>query len=410
MNLNPFSFFTRKASAVTNIVVQFGKSRALWKAKTFEKFAEEGYQANVTVYACVNEIAKAIAGIPWVLSNRGPSTRSKINVIDNHPLLKLLVRPNPFQGGGAFIESFIAYLLLSGNSYMERVGPDNGPPLELYVLRPDRMTVIPDRVHMVAGYSYTINGQKTDFLNGEVLHHKLFAPLDEWYGLSPIQVAASDIDSDNEAARWNLSLLKNDMRPPGGFIADGDIGDQQFERLKKEIKSNYQGSKNAGTPLFLDGGLSWKNFTISQKDSDWLQGRKLSKREICQVYQVPPELIGDGEVKTYSNYQEARKSFYTETVLPYMDILRDELNNWLIPLFGDRLSLDYDRDGIEALQEDRNKTFERVGAANWMTVNEKRLETGFDEIDGGDVLLVPIGFVPLQAAIEVDAPDEGVEE
>lgn len=400
--LNPFNFFSRKASATNPIVVNFGRSRAEWRPKTLEKFADEGYQANVTVYACVNEISKAAAGISWQLRRRGVSRRSRVSVIDDHPVLNLMRRPNPFQGGSSFIEAVTAYLLISGNSYIERVGPDNGPPLELYTHRPDRFSVIPDRNNMIAGYKYEINSESILFLDGQILHRKLFSPLDDWYGLSPIQVAARDIDSDNEAAKWNLSLLKNDMRPPGAFITDGDLGDAQFDRLKREINASYQGSANAGRPLFLDGGLDWKNFTISQKDSDWLNGRKLSKREIAQAYQVPPELIGDGEIKTYSNYQEARKSFYLETILPYMDALVGDLNNWLTPLFGDNIALDYDRDDIEALSEDRNKTFERVRAASWLTINEQRVETGFDEIEGGDVMLVPIGMVPLQAAASID--------
>jgi HK97 family phage portal protein len=137
---------------------------------------------------------------------------------------------------------------------------------------------------------------------------------------------------------------------------------------------------------------------------DWLEGRKMSRVEICNVFQVPPELIGIQDQKTYSNYQEARKAFYTETVLPLMDRLCDDLNNWLVPVFGDNLILDYDKDEIEALQEDREKVWTRVQNANWLTVNEKRSATGYEEIDGGDVVLVPATLVPIQGAIQPPTP------
>jgi len=135
--------------------------------------------------------------------------------------------------------------------------------------------------------------------------------------------------------------------------------------------------------------------SVSPKDMDWLEGMKLSAREIAIGFGVPPELIGDTANKTYSNYREARKAFYTETVLPLMDWFRDHLNAWLVRKFGDDLWLDYDRDEIEALQEDRQAVWERLIRADWLTINEKRRAVGYEEIPGGDVILAPISVVPL---------------
>lgn len=397
--------FSRKASQVVSIVVQASRSVALWSPKKHQQFSKDGYQASVTVYACVNEIARAAAGIPWILKRKGRSQDSRDSLLDEHKLLTLLRRPNPFQGGFSFIEAFTSYLLISGNSYIERVGPEKGPPLELYTHRPDRFTVLPDRNNMVAGYRFKISENQKDFLNGEIFHKKLFAPLDDWYGLSPIQVGAMDIDSDIEAKRWNLSLLKNDMKPPGAFIAEGELGDIQYARAKDQLQ-NKAGSHHAGTAILLENGMDWKNFSISQKDSDWINGRKMSKREICQLFQVPPELVGDSENKTYSNFKEARKSFYSETILPYMDGLRADLNNWLTPLFGEGIALDYDRDSINAIQVDRGALFERITKADWLTINEKRVETGFEKIDDGDVLLIRVGMVALDAVVDPTGGEE----
>jgi len=373
------------------------QARALWRPERFSDYAKEGYSENTAVYACINEISRSSAGIGWILRRNGASKDSRESLIDDHPLLSLLRRPNEFQGGASFIEQITAYLLMSGNAIVEMVGPDNRPPLELFSHRPDRWTVIPDTQNFIAGYKFTLNGASKDFLNGEILHRKLFNPLDEWYGLSPIAVASIDIDSDTEAKRWNLNLAKNDMKPPGMFTTDGDIPEGSFDRLKKQIDSEWMGAKNAGKPLIGGGGLKWVNYALTQKDADWLNGMKMSERRIYNIFQVPGELIGDSDNKTYSNYREARKSFYQETILPYMDGLRDDLNNWLTPHFGAGISLDYDRDGIEAIQQDRNELFDRLAKADWMTVNEKRVESGMGEIVGGDVMLVPMGVVALNA-------------
>lgn len=354
------------------------------------------------------EIARAAAGISWLLYRRGRS-RQMVE-IEEHALLSLLRRPNPWQGQASFFEAAIAFLMLSGNSYIERVGPQRGLPKELYILRPDRMKVLPDAKNMIAGYRYEVGGQKQDFEREIMLHLKLFSALDDWYGLSPIAVAAKAVDADNEALKWNYSLLKNSARPPGGLSTQGNLSDPQFDKLKKQIEERFTGPDNAGRPLLLEAGLDWKSFALSPADMDWLEGRKMTKIEICNAFQVPPELIGAQEQKTYSNFQEARKAFYTETVLPLMNRLRDELNNWLVPLYGDNLVLDYDRDEINALQEDREKVWMRVQNATWLTINEKRAATGYDEIDGGDVVLVPANLIPLGADTQVDPQENAVED
>lgn len=372
-----------------------GGAGVVWKPQRFEQFSKEGYQGNVTVFACINEISTAVSGIPWDLFRKAKGKKGRREKIEDHRLIDLLNRPNPLQGRGSFFESITAYLLISGNSYIEKVGPNRGLPTELWPIRPDRMTVIKDSVNRIRGHKFKLGSVEKDFVEGEILHRKTFSPINSFYGLSPIQVAAQDIDGDGESKRWNNALLKNDMKPPGILIAKGNLGELQYDRLKQQFSENYGGAKNAGKPLIGEMGLDWKQFGISQKDADWINGRKMSKREIMQVYQVPPEILGDGENKTYSNYKEARRAFYMETVLPHMDRLRDDLNNWITPIFGTGLHLDYDRDDIEALSQDRDNLYGRIAKAQWLTVNEKRLQTGFDEVVGGDVILVPMGLIPL---------------
>ncbi len=392
-----------KQSAVTRaITLLVMPGEAVTMKKDIETFMDEGFERCVTVYSCVMEIARASAGIPWLLYQR----RNK-KEIEDHPLLSLLRRPNPWEGQAAFIEKLVAYLQITGNTYLERVGPDSRPPRELYVLRPDRMEVIPDSKNYIAGYQYKTGVVRQKFLKGEVLHMKLFAATDDWYGLSPIWVAARDIDQDTTSKKWNYNLLKNDARPPGAVTTEASLGDDQYTRLKSQIQEKYSGADNAGRPLLLEAGLSWIPFGFNPKDMDWIAGSKLSRQQICATYQVPPELIGDHEHATYSNYQEARKAFYLETVLPAMDKLRDELNNWLTPLFGDDLYLDYDPDQIEALQEDQQKKWDRLQKSDWLTINEKRTATGYEAIDGGDVILIPATMAPIDStAQEPDGDDE----
>jgi phage portal protein BeeE len=87
---------------------------------------------------------------------------------------------------------------------------------------------------------------------------------------------------------------------------------------------------------------------------------------------------------TYANYQEANRAFWRQSVLPLADRIVGALVHWLAPVFGDGLVLAADTDRIEALAIDRAALWERVSHAPFLTINEKRLATGYGAIEGGD--------------------------
>lgn len=398
-----------KASATTRaVVLMVTPGIPVGTPRNFEQLSKEGYEANVTVYACVNEYAKGIGSLAWCLYQ---TRRGKKTELERHELLSLLARPNAFEGGAFFFGKWAGYLLLSGNSYLERLVVGDGraaltrPPKELHALRPDRMEVIPDLTGYVGGYRYTAGGNQVNFPAAQIHHSKLFFPTHDFYGLSPISVAARTIDTDNAAVLWNYALLKNSGRPSGALVVGKGLTDPQFKRLQTQLEVNVQGAERAGYPLLLEGGMDWKEMGINPKDMDFIEGRKMGKSDIALTFQVPGELIGLKE-STYENRREARRAFWTQSLLPLATVLRDELNHWLVPLYGEDLYLDFDRDAIEALQEDRDKLWARIEKATWLTLNEKRAATGYDTHPDGDVLLVPFNAVPLAGAGDTGASYE----
>lgn len=377
--------------------------RPVWTKKNFANLSKEGFLKCMTAYSCISLIAQSCASIPWQLFQLPTMQREKKKEIKKHKLLDLMKRPNPYEGQSAFIERAVSFYKLNGNSYIERVGPNPGLPKELYALRPDRVKVDPgDKLGIVKGYIYTAGGEKETFEDGEILHLKSFHPLDDWYGLSPIEVAAQGIDISNMALAWNAKLLQNDARPSGALVSEKGLDEDQRDRLKEDIETEYGGFENAGRPLLLEAGMKWEQMSLNPTEMDWLNLDKVTLRKICTVFNIAPELMGDTEQKKFSNYQEARKALYMEVILPHMDFFRDEFNNWLTPLFGDNLRLDYNRDAIKALQEEAVKVYDRMAKAYWLSIDEKRKECGFEEDPSGNggAILVPINFVPISAITE----------
>jgi HK97 family phage portal protein len=407
-------FLRRKDNPVAQLIVLgLGYSRQPITPKvSFALQSREGYQQNSAVYTCVNLLARGCAGIPWVLYKRGaggkpqkvmsvraatkawqagtPQARKAVqsSEIADHPLLSLIERPNPLMGGSSYAEFVFASLLINGNSFETWVGPETGAnrgrALELWPLRPDRVVIVvaePSSHQLVGGYQYRVGTTYDTFDPATVLHQKFYSPLDDLYGLSPIQVAARTIDGDNAAAEWNRNLLQNDARPPAALVVKGGMQDDMRERLNDELATSFSGPINARRPLILEGDVDWKLLSVSPADLDWLQGRKLNAREIANVYGVPSEFV-DMDSVSYASKEQARKGLYQDRILPLMDQRREDLNNsQIVRAYGDNLFLDYDRDQIEALHEDAQKLYQGLRQADWLSVNEKREATGYDEVD-----------------------------
>jgi HK97 family phage portal protein len=382
---------SRKDAGAAPLFAWTGPAAPRWTARRYDQLADEGFRRNVVAFRCVRLIAQGAASARWLLYAEGGREHLA------HPLLDLLARPNPLQGGAALFETLYGHFLIAGNAYLEAVGPERGPPRELHALRPDRVAVLPGAHGLPAGYEYTLPGRKiaypADPLSGAaaLLHLKAFHPLDDWYGLSPIEAAAYAIDQHNAAAAWNQALLQNGARPSGALVfapreGPATLTDQQFERLKGEIAEQYGGARNAGRPMLLEGGLDWKEMALSPKDMDFAAGRLHSTRDIAAAYGVPPMLIGIPGDATYANYREARLALWEDTILPFLDFVADQLNNWLSPRFGAGLSLAYDADALSALGPRREELWARVGAAPFLTANEKRAAVGYGPVAGGDAL------------------------
>ena len=264
-----------KSSRSARLIALESGGRARWTPRDYGALAREGYARNAIVYRAVRLIAESIGALSFVLYEGSDEH-------DTHPLLDLIKRPNPRQDGASLLESIASHLLLAGNAYVEAVGP-GGEAMqvrELYALRPDRMKLVPGPDGWPQAYEYTVAGSTVRFNQNAVLppilHLTLFNPLDDHYGLSPLEAAATAVDTHNAAANWNKALLDNAARPSGALIYDAAEGAilsaQQYERIKREFADQYQGRGNAGRPLLLEGGLDWKPMSLTPKDMDFLSG------------------------------------------------------------------------------------------------------------------------------------------
>lgn len=378
----------KESQAQSVLVINPGQP--VWTPRDYKSFAEEAYVRNVIAYQAINKIAEAVASVHWV-AFRGETE------VTQSPALDLINNPNPMQSGRDFIEAKIGYLMISGNSYDERIMVSN-QPRELYTHRPDRMKVVPGPNGTPKAYIYEVNSRRVTWPvdengNSDIRHMRLFNPLNDWYGQAPVEAAAYAIDQHNEAMKWVQALLQNSARPSGALVSGEGLTDEQYNRLKAQMEGQYQGGGNAGRPMLLEGGLDWKEMGLSPTDMGIVEAKHSAARDICLAFGVPPQLLGIPGDNTYSNYSEARLSFWEDTIIPLVDRLAQEFTAFIGEPFGVEIRADMDQ--IPAIVDKRRTLWEMVNASTVLTINEKREAMGYDPIDGGDQVFIGMGQIAL---------------
>ncbi len=384
-----FNFFRKgaqvpeqKASATGPVVAYHGAGRVAWSPRDVVSLTRTGFLGNPVGFRSVKLIAEAAAALPLVLQDNERR-------YDEHPLLSLIQSPNGAQGRAELFEALYGQLLLTGNGYLEAVSDDTGAPVELHVLRSDRMNVVPGVDGWPVAYEYAVGGKKHRFdMTGEaqpICHIKTFSPQDDHYGFSPMQAAASAVDVHNSASRWSKGLLDNAARPSGAIVYRGSDGQasltsDQYDRLVDEMASQHQGAANAGRPMLLEGGLDWKPMGFSPSDMEFQKTKEAAAREIAIAFGVPPMLLGIPGDAAYANYQEANRAFYRLTVLPLATRVAASVSDWLARLGGDRVELKPDLDQVSALSAERDNQWKRVSSASFLTDVEKRAILGLPKL------------------------------
>lgn len=374
----------QKASATGPVIAWSGSGRVAWSPRDIGSLMRNGFAGNPVGFRSVKLISEAAAALPLVVQDK--DQRYEI-----HQISSLISSPNQVQGRAELFEALYGQLLLSGNGYLEAVGGENGAlPFELHVLRSDRMNLVPGADGWPVAYEYSVGGKKHRFeMTGDVppiCHIKSFHPQDDHYGFSALQAAASAIDVHNAASRWTKSLLDNAARPSGAIIyrspdGQGSMSNDQYDRLLDEMATNYQGARNAGRPMLLEGGLDWKPMGFSPSDMEFQKTKESAAREIALAFGVPPMLLGIPGDATYANYQEANRAFYRLTVLPLATRVACAVGSWLSRFTGESIEVKPDLDQVPALSIEREAQWRRVSEAAFLTQDEKRSMLGLPPLD-----------------------------
>ena len=343
------------------------------------------YAGSAPVYSAIRLRADALTRAPVVVHRMTPDGPG-LPVGPSHPVQRLLDRVNPWYTRGDLWRATEIYLDLWGAAFwaLER---DQDGQWEIWALRPDRVSVIPDRQRYIRGFVYQGRTGPVAYTPDEMVWLRYFNPLDEYAGLSPIAPARMSVDMGRDGLRFNRNFLRNSARPDFLLLTNESMNDVEVEEFYNRWEARHRGVANPNRPAIASFVRDIKTLGFSHRDMDFIQGLRWSLEDVSRVFGVPKPLLSDLERATFANVNAAERIFWRNTMLPQVGFLEEQINRMLLPRLGyPDLAIKFDLSNIEALREDENSRVTRETQLldrGVLTINEVRRSRNLPEVPWG---------------------------
>jgi HK97 family phage portal protein len=403
-------------------------------------YIKNAYQYNPDVYSIINGITRAASSVPAVVlevvdekaarefyrvkhATRNGMDAGTIDRVDKlrkkafvevdpmDDLARLIERPNPLQSWSDFIENSMGFMEITGNSYTHGTMLSDGRFGELWIMPPQYTEIIANKSSetLITGYNLMLYGYKQPIPVETVLHMKYWNPDYSYagshlYGMSPLMSARRTVRASNDNIEALSKALQNNGASGMIFPDDPDLttlSESQRSDIQRFFDTNKSGADRYKSVLATTAKMGWTPFGMSPIDLEIIESKKMSMRDLCNIYGYPSEMMNDPDNKTNSNKKESRKQLYQDCVVPKLERFYSELNRFVVPRFervtGKKYHIDYDTSSIEALQEDISEKVEWLSKAWWIAPNRKAEEMNFEPNDNPifDEPFIPTGLVPL---------------
>lgn len=403
---------TRPAPRLWDVPLTFrGERPDPWRAEN----ALGSYRS--WVYAAASRIGTRIAELEVYLEAIRPDGTAS-DVLE-HPFLATCRRPNPVMTWQLLAELTSIWLDLVGAAYWLKIRGPLGVPVMLWPLPPQLTKPVTSDAMPIAGFNFYRDGIGSTplfFPASEVVYVRQANPRDPIMGWSTIRAAAYEIDAQTAMQVYESAWFKNAARPDYVVttkIPPGEKGQADFNRLWAQIALHHRGANHYGEPLVLPDGSAVEVLSFSSADSQFLERSNAKRDDILAVLKTPRFLLGFSDAVNRATADSILYLWNLGTIAPRVALIFDAINAQLVetdyqPGAGIRLRAYTENPVPEDRVFDLEETRVKVEAGIW-TRDEAREEDGLDPVEGGDVLLVSAGLVPLaDAAMRLDAKPSDV--
>jgi HK97 family phage portal protein len=150
----------------------------------------------------------------------------------------------------------------------------------------------------------------------DIAHVRAYRMPGSALGLSPIQYAASAIQTDRSVQEFAYGFFRDGAHPSSVLLSDEEFTQDQARTIKERFIASIQGRE----PSVLTGGMKYEQIQVSPNESQFLETQKYNVAQISRIFGVPPEMIAAeaGNSMTYANVEQRSLDFLTYSVQPWL--------------------------------------------------------------------------------------------
>lgn len=346
------------------------------------------------VFSCVRVLSETLAATP-ILEYRKVDEDKRLQTRDTAAYEILHNVPNEEMSPFNFKETSMIALNLGGNAVSQKLVNSLGDTVGLYPYEWSRVNI--DRDTNTRKLIYKISdGSKEIILDRSQVFHIPGLSLNGVTGLSPISYTAKAIQLGLSYEQFGINFYKNGAHSSGVFSFPGHLEEDSFQRLKKDLKKNYTGLLNTGTPMLLEEGGQFSQMTINPADAQLIENKRFQIEDICRIYRVPQHLVQLLEHSTNNNIEHQSLEFIMYTMLPWFKRWEEAINMQLLTL-EERKAGYYLEFKIDTLLRGDAKSRAEAYATGrnwgWLSVNDIRKLENLPPIPNGNIYLQPSNMI-----------------
>lgn len=350
------------------------------------------YRTQPNVRTVVSFLARNIASLGLKAYRR--VSDDERNQLSDHPVMRTIRRPTPWTTRYAWLESMVSDLGTYDAYCAVKV---KGPQDQIRVLRVPPQYVETQGRSWFRAESYRLFGSNNMVFPAEqVIFIHGHNPDDPKNGLSPLESIRRILAEDAASGEYREWMWRNKARIEGVLQTDKTMSDAAQERLRAQWKQLYAGAKGSGETAILEEGMKFQEITMTSRDAQYMEARKLSREEVAAAYHVQPAMVGILEHANFANITEQHKMLYQDSLGPWLVRIEEELELQLLPEFPDTDNVYLEFNIAEKLKgsfEDQVKAGQASVGAPYITRNEMRARMNLPPIDGGDLLVTPLNVL-----------------
>lgn len=386
---------SRKAAGDMDINTVIRRLEALYVTASGIQVTPENCEESPTVKAIVTAVTRRFAAMPVhvYLKTRSNGRASK-EPQPNHPVERLLNKPNNWQTNVAYWMDASSWLLRYGNHYCWKGRGQTGPIRRLVPFQPGAVTPKQDDEDLsLVTYEVQMKGGRKRTFDADEVHHARTTARDGLVGDSWINDVRESIALEIAAEKFGASFFGNGAMPGITFkFSEGSQGfktDEERKRFVEDFQESF-GKKGRFKAILPPKGIEMgPPIPVENEKAQFNQLRMLQRTIIAGAAGIPPHLVGDLSKGTYNNVEMQGIDFTTNAILPLCRTFESAMERDLLT-DADRTSGVIIRFNLDAIQRGDFKTRQEGRAIQRqngvINANEWRESEGMNPRpdDGGD--------------------------